>query len=142
MNTFSNVFNVIYAGSDCPALSLVKSIMQEAVESGHHDDLIEFTIKSVLKKNIQKTDPAFELSALCFARAFFQAKICKAVELGYPIKIYDDGNYLLYTVKTYQDVQAIVNKMFKEKIVAIVVDELEFDTPVFRTCQDWVEELE
>ena len=143
MNTFDNVFNILF--SDVKPLSsgmikakeLIRSVIPLTPAGSDYIAVARDKLSSV------ETDYPDELTLIKTVLAcFHMCRINSAQELGYHIKIVDDGGYVMYSVRSYSDVVAIVNKLYKEKSVGIVVDELEFtDTPVYKTCEQWAQEV-
>lgn len=143
MNTFDNVFNILFA--DIKPLStgmikakeLIRSVIPLTPDRGDYIAVARDKLSSV------ETDSPDEIMLIKTVLACFHAcMINSAQELGYPIKIVDEGGYVLYSVRSYSDVVTIVNKLYKEKSVSIVVDELEFtNSPVYKTCAQWAQEV-
>lgn len=143
MNTFDNVFNILF--SDVKPLSsgmikakeLIRSVIPLTPAGSDYIAVARDKLSSV------ETDYPDELTLIKTVLAcFHMCRINSAQELGYHIKIVDDGGYVMYSVRSYSDVVAIVNKLYKEKSVSIIIDELEFtDTPVYKTCEQWAQEV-
>ena len=143
MNTFDNVFNILFA--DIKPLStgmikakeLIRSVIPLTPERGDYVAVARDKLSSV------ETDSPEETMLIKTVLSCFHAcRVNSAQKLGYAIKIVDEGGYVLYSVRSYSDVVTIVNKLYKEKSVSIVVDELEFtNSPVYKTCAQWAQEV-